>query len=205
MPSITDDITSKASRDGTNAVKKAAAETFKTGRPLVKGLCLLLYDGAGFTARNVMIAVKNTVYKKTGDIKYSANNIDISKLKASGKVHKVDEDMTADVMKHFDRQCKKYGVKYSAMLDERNPDKPAYMVFFEGRDSNLILQVMTEAYKDYMDAEKEEKNPNSKKKNIPEKRESVKAKLAFFRDRVANRDREQDVKEKHHSHSDIQR
>ena len=114
-------------------------------------------------------------------------------------------------MQHFDAQCKKYGVKYSAMLDERNPDKTAYMVFFEGKDSNLILHVMEEAYKDYIKAaENNEKNPTEKSKGkkaekSPQKRESVKAKLAFFRDRVAARDREQDVKEKHHNHSDIQR
>lgn len=212
MPSITDDITSKTVNDA-KSTAKVTIEKARAVKPAIKGLCLILYDGADFTAQNVMIAVKNKVYAKTGNIKYSANNINISKLKESGKIHKVDENITAEVMQHFDAQCKKYGVKYSAMLDERNPDKPAYMVFFEGKEANIILHVMEEAYKDYINAAKnDEKNPAAQEKGkgkkaekSPQKRESVKAKLAFFRDRVATRDREQDVKEKHHSHSDIQR
>ena len=105
-------------------------------------------------------------------------------------------------MQHFDKYSKKYKIKYSAMKDERNPDNPSYMVFFEGKNSDMILHMIQEAYKDYMEAEKSGK----KESRQPEQpRESVKAKLAFFRDRVAARDREQDVLEKHHSHSDIQR
>ena len=131
-----------------------------------------------------MKAVKSVAFKKTGDVKYSKNNIDIAALQKSGRVFKLDENVTADVMKHFDAQCKKYGVKYAAMKDERDPDKPAYMVFFEGKNSEMILHVMQEAYKDYMKELEAQKNPKSKHakrdKQKNTRRESVKAKLAFF-------------------------
>lgn len=210
MPSLTDELTSKAINDGSKGIQnsakaavKATAETLKTGRSVVKGICLLLLNGTEFTTKNVMNAVKAAAFKRTGDIKYAKNNIDIATLQKSGRVYKVEENITSEVMQHFDKYSRKYGIKYSAMKDERNPDKPAYMVFFEGKNSDMILHMMQEAYKDYMETEKSGKR-ESKQPEQP-KRESVKAKLAFFRDRVAARDREQDVLEKHHSHSDIQR
>lgn len=208
MPSLTDELTSKAINEravqnSAKAAVKAAAETLKAGEAAVKGICLLLLNGSDFTTKNVMKAVKAVAFKKTGDIKYAKNNIDISTLQKSGKVYKIDENVTSDVMQHFDKYSRKYGIKYSAMKDERNPDKPSYMVFFEGKNSDMILHMMQEAYKDYMDAEKNGKRVS--KQPEPSKRESVKAKLAFFRDRVAARDREQNALEKHHSHSDIQR
>lgn len=206
MPSITDDISSKELAD----VKDSAIKAARSVPSAIKGLCLILTDVTEFTAKNVMVAVKNKVYKKTGNIKYSANNINMAKLAKSGRIHKVDEEVTAEVMKYFDKQCKRYRVKYSAMKDERNPDKPSYMVFFEGKDSELILHMMEESYKDYIKAaENNEKKSSGKEKDQgkSEKRDSVKAKLAFFRDRVAARDRErqEDVREKNYSHSDIQR
>ena len=126
----------------------------------------------------------------------------------------------AEAMGCFDAQCKKHGIKYSAMKDTRgegNPDyEPSYMVFFEGRDTDTIMSVVREAYKDYVEKqEKEEgKDKTEEKKGRwgkrdktvdPKKRESVKAKLAFFRDRVADRDAERDDVEKHHQRADIQR
>lgn len=99
------------------------------------------------------------------------------------------------------------------MKDTREQDKPSYMVFFEGKDTNLIMQALREAYKDYAeeqqrtkDAEKDKPQKEEKEKSESSpKRESVKAKLAFFRDRVTARDQERDAVEKHHQHTDIQR
>lgn len=194
MANLTDEMTSKVINDGTKAAQaslkaaqKVTKETLKAGESAVKGICLLILDGGAFTTENVMKAVKSVAFKKTGDVKFSKNNIDIAALQKSGRVYKVDENITADVMKHFDAQCKKYGVKYAAMKDERNPDKPAYMVFFEGKKSEMILHVMQEAHKDYiesLEAQKEEKAPKMKNaqkdKQKDTSRESVKAKLAFF-------------------------
>lgn len=205
--SLTDDLTSKAVSDGSKAVQnsaKAAAGAIKAGESAVKGICLLLLNGSDFTTGNVMRAVKAVAFKKTGDIKYSKSNIDIATLQKSGKVFRVEENITSEVMRHFDKYCREQGIKYSAMKDERNPENPSYMVFFEGKSSEAILYMMQESYKDYMEAEKSGKRENRQPEQT-KKRESVKAKLAFFRDRVAARDGERNALEKHHSHSDIQR
>lgn len=224
--SITDDIMGKAP-DNIGKASDMALKAVKEGREglndaagAVKGICLLLGKGVGFSEANVMKAVKAVAFKKTGDIKFSNANIDISKLRKSGHVYRVEENILAEVMGGFDAQCKKHGIKYSAMKDTRGegkPDyKPSYMVFFEGRDSDMILSVLQEAYKDYAEKQEQEKGQDKTEEKKgrwrktdktvnPEKRESVKAKLAFFRDRVAARDAERDDVEKHHQRSDIQR
>lgn len=220
--------TAEATLKALNEVKKNAKDGKEATKGIVKGICLLMLDSTEFTVDTVMAAVKKVAFKKTGDIKYSRNNINISKLRKSGHVYQVEENILQDAMKYFDAQCKKFGIKYTAMKDTRGEDKPdykpSYMVFFEGKDSNLILNVLQEAYKDYAEnqqkakdaekaghgkesPEKQSGDKHSRKtgKDQPEKRESVKAKLAFFRDRVAARDNERDEVEKHHHRSDIQR
>lgn len=169
MPSLSDEMTSKSINDGGKAVKatlqateKTVKETLKAGGTLIKGICLVILDGGAFTSESVMKAVKEAAFRKNGGVLYSKHSIDIETLQKSGRIHKLEDNVTADVMKHFDEQCQKYGVKYSAMRDDSNPDKPAYMVFFEGKDTDMIMHVLQESYKAYM------------------KRESIKAKLAFF-------------------------
>jgi len=233
VPNLTDEVMGKTSEGAKKAVEasakvlKEAKDGLKEAEKSIKGICLLLIKGTAFNADAVMSAVKNVAFKKTGDIKFSKNNIDISELRKTGHVYAVEENILQDAMKYFDKHCKECGVKYSAMKDTRGegkPDyKPSYMVFFEGKDTDLILHVLKEAYKDYAEekqndkqAEKsgrkneQEKNQSGEKQEKenqekPEKRESVKAKLAFFRDRVAARDKERDAVEKHHQHDDIQR
>lgn len=219
--SITDEIMSKApdnvakASDVSFKAAKEAREGLKDAAGAVKGICLLLGKGVGFSEANVMKAVKAVAFKKTGDIKFSNANIDISKLRKSGHVYRVEENILAEAMGGFDAQCKKHGIKYSAMKDTRE-DKPSYMVFFEGRDTDTITSALQEAIKDYVEKqEKEEGQDKTEEKKgrwrktdktaDPEKRDSVKAKLAFFRDRVAARDAERDDVEKHHQRSDIQR
>lgn len=208
--SITDEIMGKAP-DQISKASDTALKGTKNAARVVKGICLLLVKTGEFSEATVMQAVKNVAFKKTGDVKYSKNNIDIEKLRQSGNVYKVEDNTLAEVMGAFDKQCKKYGIKYSAMIDTRDegkPDyKPSYMVFFEGKDDKLIMEALAEAYVEY---EKHEKVKAiaadvTPKKEKGRQRESVKAKLAFFRDRVTARDAERDAVEKHHQHDDIQR
>ncbi len=227
--SITDEVMGKApdqlSKVSDTALKaaKEAKGGLKDAAGVVKGICLLLIKSADFSEAKVMQAVRNVAYKKTGDIKYSRNNIDIAKLRESGHVYKVEDNILAETMGAFDKQCKKHGIKYSAMIDTRDegkPDyKPSYMIFFEGKDDTLIINALAEAYKDYAEQQKakeaEENHPQKEKRgrgrkqdrtgNEPEQRESVKAKLAFFRDRVTDRDTERDAVEKQRRHDDISR
>lgn len=227
MPSLTDELMGKTP-EGAKQAAEAAMKALGAGRNMakegenaVKGICLLMINCAEFTADTVMGAAKRVAFNKTGDIKYSKNNISIKKLKESGHVYNVEENVLQESMKYFDAQCKKHGIKYSAMKDTRGEDKPdykpSYMVFFEGKDTDLIMHVLKEACKDYAadqerqrEAGEAEKGPDNQTKTKQRgrrlrERESVKAKLAFFRNRVAARDKERDAVEKHHSHSDIQR
>ncbi len=235
MSSITDEVIGKAP----GGVKKTAELTFRASKKIsekasdaVKGICLVLVTGTEFTTDAVMKAVKKSAFKRTGDIKFSEKNIDINKLRESGRVYQVEENILQETMKYFDQQCRQHGIKYSAMKDTRGEDepdyKPSYMVFFEGKDTDLIMHVLREAYKDYAEEQKKakeaqnnakengrtnEKQHEGKKHNKgrrrqserPQKRESVKAKLAFFRNRVAAREQERDVTERHQQRSDIQR
>ncbi len=220
--SITDEIMGKAPDNlakASDLTLKAAQEAKKDVTGVVKGICLLLIK-SDFSESAVMLAVKKVAFKATGDIKYSKQNIDIEKLRKSGHVYKVEDNVTADVMKGFDKQCKKYGVKYSAMIDTREegkPDyKPSYMIFFEGKDDLMIMEALTEACREYEKQQRAKEagkdtsqNEKGKRQNRrekdqeqdnPKQRESVKAKLAFFRDRVTARDKERDAVEKHHEH-----
>lgn len=235
MSSITDELIGKAP----GGAKKTAELTLRASKKIsekasdaVKGICLVLVTGTEFTADAVMKAVKKSAFKRTGDIKFSEKNIDIGELRKSGRVYQVEENILQDTMKYFDQQCKKHGVKYSAMKDTRDEGKPgykpSYMVFFEGKDTDLIMNVLREAYKDYAEEQKKAKEAqNNEKENgrinekqyegkkhnkrrgtqseRPQKRESVKAKLAFFRNRVAAREQERDVTVRHQQRSDIQR
>lgn len=208
------DLTLKAAHETKSGVKDAAG--------VIKGICLLLIK-SDFSESAVMKAVKAVAFKTTGDIKFAKQNIDMEKLRKSGHVYKVEDNIVADVMKVFDKQCKKHGIKYSAMVDTRGEDKPdykpSYMVFFEGKDDTLIINALTEAYKDYAEQQKKEakeagkdasqkrlfKGKKEQTTTDPGQRESVKAKLAFFRDRVAARDKEREAVEKHHQYDDISR
>lgn len=209
MPSLTDDLMTKAAGKAADKGPQAIANMLdgakkgvKTGGKVLKGICLMLGKGVDFTTESVMSAINEKVLlKKTGDIKFSSRNVSIDELSKSGFVKRIDDAVTADVMRHFDKACKDAGVKYSAMKDEREPQNPQYYIFYEGKTADVILHVMQEAYKDYM-AEQEQKAKGLDKSNT---REGIRAKLAFFRDRVAARDRESEAVEKHRTHTEPQR
>lgn len=203
MPSLSDDITSKtfdkAPQTAKEFAKGADVSIRATGKAL-KGICLILGKGVGFTTKNVMNAVKEKALKETGDIKYSRRNINIKQLSQSGTVKKIDDTITGDVMRHFDAACKQHGVKYSAMKDTKDQQNPQYYVFYEGRSADLILHVMEQAYKEFIS--EQQKGKDIAKEKAPK---SLRAKLAFFRDRVAALDRDDAAVEKHRAHSEPQR
>lgn len=215
--SLTDDIYNKMLNkaessaqqilQGNNPAVRAAGTVIKrtekaaagAGKTALKGICLIIKGGA-FTTENIM---RKTAEVVTGDIKFSKRNLHIDELKKSGRVTMVEDNVTADVMKYFDKHCKKFGVHYTAMKDKADKNNPSYYVFFNNKDSAVILKVMKLAYQDYDKAVKKGllKTKASNKEGEP--RESVKAKLAFFRDRVATRDNEQRNVEKHYHKSEI--
>lgn len=204
------DLLIKGTRETAHAIKESFAIGTSLGGKTIRGICLILDKGTEFTTQTVMKAVKDVAYNRTGNVEYSNQNIDMVQLQKSGQVTKIDEKITEDVMKHFNDQCKKYGVKYSAMKDERDPKNPAYMIFYNGKSADIILQVMKEAYKDYSEAQKSQSVQTKGKKILVKKeqegkRESVRAKLTFFRNRVADREEQKETLEKNVRHSDRQR
>ena len=97
-------------------------------------------------------------------------------------------EITEGNIKSFERVARKYNVDFAVKKD-RSTNPPKYLVFFKGRDAD----VLTQAFKEFV-------HINEKKQN----RVSVKAKLAEFRlqmskqkgrERVRNRhkDREQSL------------
>ncbi len=88
------------------------------------------------------------------------------------------------------------------MADKRDKNNPAYFLFFNNKDSEIILNAMKLAYKDYSRNAREQPENG---KEAPRERESVKAKLAFFRDRAAAGNEEQRDVEKHLNKSEISR
>ncbi len=164
-----------------------AAKTTVSGS--VSGIALV-FRSASFTAKVIM----QVVGRMLKNPKYYKNNISISELEKNSDIRQVDTNLTKNEMRFFDKSCKKFGIKYNAVVDKSDPKEPTYYVFFRGKDTAVIEKAMKEAYETFII---EQAKP----------RLSVKAKLAFFRDRVAARDQEQkDLgKEKHHNRSEQQR
>ena len=126
--------------------------------------------------------------------KYYKNNISISELEKNSDIRQVDINLTKTEMKYFDKACRKFGVKYNAVVDRSDPKEPTYYVFFRGKDTAVVEKAMKETYETFLKVQAKPKL-------------SVRAKLAFFRDRVKDRDNEQQElgKEKHVHKSEQQR
>lgn len=201
--SVSDDI----SRQIQNKAEQGITQAVR-GLPYLPGTVGNAISGAGKAisgaASGIVLVIKAPVLTTKGVMafvgrigknpKYSRQNISIEELEKNSDIKKIDEGITRDVMKYFDKSCRKYGVTYSAVVDKSNPKDPSYYLFFKGKETPVIEQALKEAYKEYVQKQA--------KPHI-----SVKAKLAFFRNRVAARDNEQQDlgKEKHNNRADRQR
>lgn len=172
-----------------NTIGNVASGARSTVSGAISGIVLVIKAPA-LTAKGIMAFVG----RMGQNPKYSKQNVTIEELEKNSDIRKVEEGVTRDVMKYFDKSCRKYGVTYSAVVDKSNPKDPAYYIFFKGKETPVIEQALKEAYKGYV---QEQAKPHI----------SVRAKLAFFRDRVAARDKEQQnlEKEKHNNRADRQR
>lgn len=172
-----------------NTIGNAVSGTRSVVSGAVSGIVLVIKTPA-LTAKGIMTFVG----RMRQNPNYSKQNISIEELKKNSDIRKVDEGITREVMKYFDKSCQKYGVTYSAVVDKSNPKDPAYYIFFKGKETPVIEQALKEAYKEYV---QEQAKPHI----------SVRAKLAFFRNRVTARDQEQQNlgKEKNNNRADRQR
>lgn len=201
--SVSDDISSQLQNKAEQGITQAMRSL-----PYLPGTVGNAISGAGRTVSGaisgIVLVIKAPVLSAKGIMtfvgrmgqnpKYSKQNITIEELEKNSEIKKVDEGITKDVMKYFDKSCRKYGVTYSAVVDKSNPKDPSYYIFFKGKETPVIEQALKEAYKEYV---QEQAKPHI----------SVRAKLAFFRNRVTARDKEQQDlgKEKHNNRADRQR
>lgn len=174
MPDVTEQIQENLKNDAKAAAKIAA-----------KGIMLIVSEFKNrdrFMASLEKIAKKNEkLFDKTGDIEYSSANVSIEELREKGyKIEIVEEPILKDNMYYFDKHCKEYGIKYSALkttlAGKDGQEHESYRVFFQGRDEKLIMDIITKAYADWQKAQA--------KDAVNIVKPSVLAKLAFFRDRV---------------------
>lgn len=162
--------------------KKAAAQlTRPAGKGAYKGICLIV-KASKFGTEPLMEAVKHCLYKKTGEINHLGRNISLKTLKKSGKVSLMPEGVTRATLEYFDKYCKQYGIKYSAMFDQRKPESPQYMVFFQSDNADLVMQALQEGYKDFSKAAAKSKMQGKEARS--EEKESVIGKLCSFRRRL---------------------
>ena len=90
-------------------------------------------------------------------------------------------------IKDFKKIANKYGVDF-AIVKNKEPDSPKYVVFFKARDADAIDQVQQEC------AAKLKK----KKEHSQTKKPSVLQKLKKFKEKVASKPRKQKEKKKEH-------
>ncbi len=88
-------------------------------------------------------------------------------------------EITGENIKAFESTAKKYGIDF-ALKKDATESPPRYLVFFKGRDAD----VLTAAFKEF-----------SAKKLTQEKRPSIRKLLSAFRDKAKQRDAQR-VKEK---------
>lgn len=171
-----------AQEQSEKAKKLAEKLTKPIGNGTYKGICLVV-KAAEFGVDALMAAVKDCIFDKTGDFKYSNRNIKIDDLKKSGRVSIISETVTAETMQYFDKYCKEYGIKYSAMKDLRAPSSPQYLVFFQSDHADLIMKALQEGYKDFSRAASFKSKMQGKEANS-EERDSVVGKLYSFCSRL---------------------
>ena len=175
MASLTEQLNEEATRKAKDAVKM----TEKTMKLTSKGIALIL-NGTVLSEDSIMRALDKKI-EKSGDFKLSYKNVSMEELQKGGKVEKVDELMLQESMRYFDKYCREYGVKYSA-LKTKEEEKEGYMIFFEGKNDKLMLEIMKKAVTDW--TKDQEKMKEAGIDAAQTSRPSVLAKLTFFRNRV---------------------
>lgn len=176
------DLISKSGRTLSSGISAGGKAVTTAGKASVKGIVLIL-SGVELTTENVMNAVKGIALTATKDLKFSKRNLDINTLKSQGSVKKIEESVVQDVMYFFDKNCKEFGLQYNIMKDTKADNK--YYIFFNGRDEAVIHAAIEKSYKDFV-TDKGKKAERQEKFN--DAKESVLAKLAFFRNCVTARE-----------------
>lgn len=190
---LTEELTKDASEKAAEASKIAAKGAAKASKTAAKGIrkgIVLIMDGAARLSEKSVMKALDRKFRKTGDIQYSSSNVSVEELQKSGRVERVDELMLRECMGYFDKYCKEYGVKYSALKTklpgEDGNEKEGYMIFFEGRNDKLVEDVLRRAVADWRKDMEQAKGAGKGAARAAAEagKTSVLAKLAFFRNRI---------------------
>ena len=91
-------------------------------------------------------------------------------------------EVTDGNIKSFERVAKKYNVDF-AIKKDKTTEPPRYLVFFKGRDAD----VLTQAFKEFVKVNEKKQNRN---------RVSVKEKLAYFKE-ILSKDKNRERTREH--------
>ena len=86
-------------------------------------------------------------------------------------------------IKDFKKIANKFGVDFAIMKDKNNTNVP-YTIFFKARDADAIMAVLSE-YGNKRNKQKA-KNQDKQKEKPVRQRQSIRAKLKKFKEKVAN-------------------
>lgn len=183
LPSLTEQLEEESSRKA----KESAKATYKAQKKIKEGIALIL-NTTILSEDSIMKALDKKV-DKTGNLDFSYANLSLEELQKHGKVKKVEEPILKESMKYFDRYCREYNVKYSALertvKGDDGKEQTGYIIFFKGKDDKIIEEVIKQAVKDWTkDKQKAKDIEKEAMKDSDIEKPSVLAKLAFFRSRV---------------------
>lgn len=211
--SLTDEMSSQAFQDGKSTAKTAygaVKEAAKAGKFVGGAGVAIVLKIKSFTLDNVTKGIEDLMFKKTLGDAFMPQMVSMKELKEKGKLESVDEGITKEVMHYFDKYCQDYKIHYSAAINHME-DPPKYVLFMNSDDTNMIMSALKRGVQDYEADRKKGITWESKQKNLSEaindeaKRESVEAKLSFFRDRIKNDDVGRDAVEKAKRHNPMSR
>lgn len=209
MASISDEITQKLLSDAPGKVLRAAGASKRalketkdtavdTGKKLFSGI-VLVFRGGKFTADTVMANIGNMMANNSGVIEHAKNSISMADLYNAGKVTRLDDTISRDVMKYFNRHCDETGIKYSVMKESGTDN---YYVFFKSNELEAIKTIIQESYKDYLNERRQEQRKSpGQEKTEDKKKDSVREKLKENHDKVHS----SEEPDRHHSQEERSR
>lgn len=146
--SLTDDISSQL----LNKAEGGIPQLLRTGSEVARNGVDMTKSAASGAKAGVVLIIKSpfltaeVIMKVVGRFshnpRFSNRNISIQELEKNSDIKKVDTPITKEAMKHFDKSCKKYGVQYNAVVDKSDSKNPVYYVFFKGKETDVINQVI---------------------------------------------------------------
>lgn len=187
--SLTDDMSINAMRKSKDVTRNAyniMLKAAKAGKFIGGSGVVLVLKIKNLTVHNVTKAIRDLMFRKSLGEAFMPQMVSLDELRNRGKMEIIDEGATLEMMHYFDKYCKEYDIHYSAAIDHMQ-EPPRYILFMNSDDTNLIMSALKRGVHDYEEDRKRGIVWESKqKKGIL--RESVEAKLSFFRNRLKNDD-----------------